>query len=245
MENDCLIHIGYPKCGTTFLQQEVFRKITNKTFVNKGSHVIDRYICNNNLADKKIINTLISDESIIGEFKVSDDEILNRLENIKKNFFKPSLIIFFRDYDELIKSLYSEWVAWGELSCSYQQFRRNIDSKRYKLNYKLFDCSHLLSLADKVNLRVRLYNYDDFRLDNKSFIRSFMASNDIEYNSSIEYKVTRKSLGLLALTCLRVANILNKSYFKWGLFKYPKILLVLNFRLAGAIQRMHDFFKIK
>ena len=132
-----VIHIGYPKTGSSFLQLEIFPKIRNKN------------LC------------ILSDESLIGRvFKkdISDMEPIALM--LKRLYPDAKIMIGIRDHKSILKSLYSQYVKEGG-NLGYEEF---LDEKinMERLNYKKWIDLYKKLFGEK---KVWVYNFEDFKKD--------------------------------------------------------------------------------
>lgn len=160
MENKFYIHIGYPKTGTTFLQNKIFTQLTSFNYIGKNNskhnsiyEIFYQYLFfNDNSNNKKLIsffnnklakgNLLISEEDILYNslrFSNLNNSIhyrfpLKRLQDLIKSLdgCQPIFIITERNTWSLIKSIYGQ---------SYTNFYSTISEyntfEKFKINFLL------------------------------------------------------------------------------------------------------------
>jgi len=109
-KSDVIIHVGLHKTGTSFLQKEVFPNIKNAEVFGYANKVFN---FKTKLSDKKI--NIISEEGLSGnlhtKIKTVDREtITSRLHAV---FPDAKIIVVFRNKEDWIKSLYSEYIKLG------------------------------------------------------------------------------------------------------------------------------------
>jgi len=124
--NEIFIHIGFPKTATTFLQDEIFKRLKNVEYHKEITFYtrID--------SDKKV---LFSNEDLSGNF-LKENNNRNRfttIKNLKQVFPHAKIIIGTRNKKPLLKSLYYESVRQG-FADSYDVFLEKVDP-----NYTNFD----------------------------------------------------------------------------------------------------------
>ncbi|HEB9317272.1 TPA: hypothetical protein RZK32_001571, partial [Campylobacter coli] len=194
----------------------------------------DSYILNNSLWNlqaikkhKKNIFSKIKNE-LKDEYKVifSSELIQSRLsckreiiklyKFLKKiGFINIQVICYIRDVDEMLKSLFSEAVKWGEID----SFKLEEKTDKYELGYKknLFHfyhiCNHKQTLQwwgevfGKENLIVRLFDKNEFYQGD--LLKDFVYSIGLEWdNEFIIPPKQNESLDLLGIELLKRANVL-------------------------------------
>ena len=128
MKNQIIIHIGYPKTGTTWLQNSLFPKIKNYTcverdFILKELILINAFEFNEQKAQQVFYNqygndknVIISLEGFVGTTYSSDlngfysKEVAIRL---KKVFPEAKIMIGIRNQLTIIPSTYLQYIRGG------------------------------------------------------------------------------------------------------------------------------------
>jgi len=126
-----IVHIGLGKTGSTFLQDEIFNKISNINYLGKKTgeyqkwlinlHYLDDYIFNKeqkdisreilNLLDEEKIN-LISSET----FTRPGGEIFSQAKRIKNIFDDAKILLVLREPIDAILSFYKYNVSQGNIT---------------------------------------------------------------------------------------------------------------------------------
>lgn len=162
MVNNLLIHIGYHKTASTWLQRELFTSKNQifEPFSKKksgiselGDYIIEKSITTNNcdhIVDKKIksvvVNILkekekhrekqfvLSDENLSGNPIITDNRNKQIAVLLKQLFYDAKILIVIREQKSIINSLYFQYLSRGGL-VGIEQFLIG-DSKKqiYKLN---------------------------------------------------------------------------------------------------------------
>ena len=124
------IHIGLHKTGSTFLQDKIFPRFSNTTFISRpftcNNHAFNKLkeaddilynkeeilqIIENINSDEDTSKILLSDESFSG--RALDFQYVNRsliAYRLRELFPDATIIIFLRSQKNIIKSLYNQWV---------------------------------------------------------------------------------------------------------------------------------------
>ena len=175
-----IIHIGLGKCGSTFLQQKVLKKIAEKLKINYIK------IYNNNFfkIDKSKIqfhafeNLKNLEKNLPDQFIMSHDALFSydwqfsninkSFENIRDNFSKDTVIlIVIRDPYDYLNSVYSQMIqAMIEISKPENFFYyEEIENKKFNKKFNLynFDYLKLISLYKSYFKKVVVVKYEDLQ----------------------------------------------------------------------------------
>ena len=216
MKMKLYIHIGMPRTGTTFLQQEIFPKIENVNFINFYFHggilfkmaTVEKFIdifanmedINSYIEEDKI--NLISDEDIYSKIWVQEDRRLARIKRIKGFFPNAKIIFGVRDRDDLLKSLYKKYVMDGGI-LPFDVFKQNINLA--KLDYEEY-VDYLFGLFGKQN--VYIYRYEEMKKDIDSFVDgicNFLGTNVPPFEN------VRKNIGY-SPSQIKISLLLNRLF---------------------------------
>ena len=204
------IHLGYPKTGTTYLQNYIFNNLTNVNYIGINNK-FDRdlyFIRKSILKDddkqfqkkisvlrsilkkklKKSMVNIYSDE----HFLIPTDKGYKRnIQRIKKLFleFKNqiNIMIFIRKPSDLILSMYKEGVKIKKLlEINYfNEFLDKIKKNKLNNNDQIF-LNHYNFLETKkiikkeLTKKIKIYNFDDFRKNQILFIEKFLKNNNFK-----------------------------------------------------------------
>jgi len=103
--NDVIIHVGLQKTGTTFLQEEIFRKLKNVRYI--------RDISFTNLCFKRDKKTIIANEALSGDPYSNKIDRFKVIDNLHKLFPDAKIIVGTRYMPNMIDSLYSQYIRNG------------------------------------------------------------------------------------------------------------------------------------
>ena len=104
-----VIHVGLHKTGTTFLQEQIFKKLKNINYSKKID--LHRIHIDNNKINLISNAWLSSDEPHFYEFGATDKyEILS---HIKKLFPDAKIILVKRNFSPWLKSCYRQYIVSG------------------------------------------------------------------------------------------------------------------------------------
>ena len=205
-----LLHIGLTKCGSTFLQKEIFPAVASKLKINyidlykidflkiKKKHIRFHALENVREIDKKFPKKFIlSNESLFSRSSEFSN-IFKSFEHIKKNFSEnTTILIVIRNPYELLNSIYCQSIQSMNIvkpeNYFYNLKKDNIHKSKHKFNLYSFDYDNLISLYKSYFKKVVVVKFEDltnlnflkeiFDLDEK-FIATLKIKNKT-YNQSI------------------------------------------------------------
>lgn len=224
-----IIQIGYPKTGSTSLQDAVALTNPNNYYYKYNSSItkylsgISGYTKQVHCELEKISNaasdgfaTFISDEGIMGPLLSDKSALIAQADKLKELFFNPTIICIKRKHDDFLKSLYSELVSFG--SCTeftYTLFKKNVSKyvSDYYLNAELIESIYKERFNDVIFIE-----YEQYKSDNQIISRLL---NERGYE--VVYKTTlfrsRKPAFVLTLLAIffKVAKIFGLNTERLGL----------------------------
>ena len=179
-----ILHVGLPKTGTTFLQEEIFRKMNIK-------YIRDLNITSFATSDRKVI---ISHEglSISDVFEPAYKKYMVA-EYLKKIFPDAKIIVGIRDKDSWLRSMYSQYIRNGG-GGSYDYFISHLDKEH--LNFEKY-INHLKMLFNDVFV----YKFEEIVSDKARVVKEmcdFIGEPVPDYRDK-KYRVSLKPYQLRAL----------------------------------------------
>jgi hypothetical protein len=172
------IHIGLGKTGTTFLQEEIFPKISNLNGLNYYNKVISENIIN-------LDNYFLSNENLVGEFfsSTSWEDSLKR--NLEKFGSDINIILTIREPLEYFASVFCQGYHAYNIVKEEEFFLNNSMSDAYIkknnyyfINYEKFCYPELINLYKKNFQNVYIIKYEDIK--NLSIWSKIFNNNDIK-----------------------------------------------------------------
>ncbi|MBN1597448.1 MAG: sulfotransferase [Bacteroidales bacterium] len=188
-----ILHIGYPKTATSWLQEKYYPKITNRFLVPRKT--LQKYFLEPGAFEFDVENTgkifnefsdkplLLSDELLLGRLRPGGvkgfvtKEVANRLHKV---FPDARVVLFIRNQIDMVASSYLQYVrSGGNYSIRRFMFPEDYEGSRsnrtvllgldYFLYHQVIDYYKQLFGDDQVDI----YLYEDFDSDPKSFIQNF------------------------------------------------------------------------
>jgi hypothetical protein len=186
-----VVHVGYPKAGSSFLQSYIFPKLKNYEIINytRGKK-FTHYVMNSGMffdpeKAAKLIgaesdNLILTDEVLIGNpingKGVNDETVPVKL---KMSGFNKVIIIARRDSEKWERSLYNEFIKLGG-KLSYKDWLAN--PSRHDSEYTWYNPGMILHCNDYCNYFKKVFGsenvlvlyIEDVRTDQKSFTSSIL-----------------------------------------------------------------------
>lgn len=186
---EVLIHVGYIKTGSTWLQKHFFPFVQNADYIDR------RFIFNQliksgtmefcpseflNYFDKYLKGKIIiSQENIIGGIYQRPAKRIETAGRIKSVFPDAKIIIFIRNQAEIISSAYSMHLKCGETSkitdYIFNKKLAGMNNCENDFVYDFLKFDIIISMYKNLfgNENVRVFLYEDFLEDNVRFLRAF------------------------------------------------------------------------
>jgi glycerol-3-phosphate cytidylyltransferase len=204
------VHLGLHKTGTTFLQEEIFKKIKDVNYIPGGGE----NILKTTIVKDKI--NLISLESLSGKpYAIANNEDTRFITTYRlcKMFPNAKIIIGTREKESWLKSLYKESVVKG-------------NDKKYKEWKKLINPSYLdvesyVSYLKKLFPEVYEFKYENFKKDKDKEIKKLCDFMEVEV-PKYQDKKHRKSFSNKKLNIYMFFNKFVHSRFFHPERKIPR-----------------------
>lgn len=155
-----VFHLGLHKTGTTFLQQEIFPKLSGvnyKVYFNENKYELNDEI------------NLISCESLSGSPTtwINLNVLLRDLiaYGIKSQFPDAKIIVGFRNKEKWLKSIYTQAVKEGNTNSSYDRWYAKFDKRH-------IDFEGYLNLLESLFNNVYVYYLEDLQNDPITFVNN-------------------------------------------------------------------------
>jgi len=217
-----LLHIGLGKCGSTFLQEQVFPKISKKLNINYINLYNNNFIkidnskikfhAFENLQNSEALlpnNFIISHESLFS-YRWEFSRIEKSFNFLKKNFSKNiTILIVIRNPYELLNSIYCQAVQDMKIINPenffyHKQFEENIRAND-KFNLYNFNYDFLISLYKSYFKKVVVIKYEN--LQNFSYLKEiFNVDDNFLKKINISNKVYNKSISKFGINSILFLN---------------------------------------
>ena len=215
MKKRVIIHIGFHKTASTWLQKELFPKLLNVDYIDTEQtwNLFSEQLLNNSknkakeIIENSINNTILfSDERILS----SDNKIANSPEYLAEIFPDAEVVIFVRNQLEKVVSNYSQFIKWGGKLKPDDFFKRPKGTRdRESHNYYKTISSFRQFFAKE---KVRIFFYEDFSNNQELFVDSFLQELKLEYSGQLNYnKVHNRKLSPKELEIFRKINSFTRN----------------------------------
>jgi hypothetical protein len=227
-----ILHVGFPKTATTYLQSEVFPKIKNIKFLPLDAtdkKAIDALLKIRNIsrpidpeAIKKILYPydLLSLESLSGDIYSSNIEDRSIIAQRLKIIFPHSkIIIGIRDKNSIIRSAYSQYIKEGGIYRYDDYIAKVVHQERFKFE------NYIKIMKDLFNSKnVFIYKFEDLKENPEETVKKmtqFIGKSIDEFKVQ-SYNVSWNSKQIK--TCRRLNRFFRTRLNPYGIIPYPDIL---------------------
>ena len=206
MLKDTILHIGLPKTGTTFLQNEIFPKLDGVEVYGTGMYSKD-YDHTTKFPDDKTI--LITKESISSIRRTKDRaDRFTVIKRINREFPDAKVIVVFREINGWTRSIYSQYIRDGGV-LEFDAFSKMIN----ELNPDMSDYKKYESLLRELFSDVLVLWHKDLKENSTLFVDKickFIGTNTPTFNTGRRSNI---SLDKKAIERWRRINRFFKSYY--------------------------------
>ncbi len=230
-----LVHIGLPKCGSTYLQRVVFPEIEKEKNIKhyKKKEFIDeeKKILNLLHNEKKLENDLPSSFILSYETLYSKTKEFNNIseafELIKKNFSdNTTILIVIRNPYEFLNSIYIQSIQTMNIVRPENFFyveKNNVIRRKDKYNLQDFNYNYLISIYKSYFKKVIVVKYES--LHDFSFLKEIFEINNsfIEKLKEKKNEVYKKSVSKQSIKLIFFLNrFINLNKFELFLKKLSR-----------------------
>lgn len=222
-----IIHIGYPKTGTTWFQRELFPKVENGIVVDKTAIKRDiispsSFFYNSSVfwtSQFKQSRLLVSDENLIGSLQDGGLQQLHTKEMIlrlKTLFPEGEVVLFLRNQTSLIASAYMEYIKMGG-NHSVRNFlfdkSYSYTASRTLFSFDFLNFHDLITYCYQVfgRQKVHIYLYEEFNDNPLTFIQQFVVKHNLKVETqSLNFRKLNVRYGRFMLYFSRFMNCFTK-----------------------------------
>lgn len=218
-----LLHIGLPKCGSTFLQKEIFPEISKEMNISKFTEKeIKNEILNNkninyhpleneiNLENKLPQDFIFSYEGLFS-YKDEFSRIDKSFELLSKNFSRDvNVLLIIRNPYDFLNSIYAQAIQSMYIIKPENFFyldESEIIRKNGKYNLHKFDYGYLISLYKSYFKRVIVIKYEN--LTDFSYLKEIF-DLDIKLIEKLNLKKDRLVHRSFSQTSIKIINWIHK-----------------------------------
>ena len=236
-----IIHIGFPKAASTWLQQSLFPAVKNYEIViesvvsekllKPGSFVFDPVACGKFFSAYSNKPLLISDERFLGSFNLGwnngayTKELAGRLKNV---FPEATILLVIRNQADIIASAYAQYIKDGG-TLSIQRFLYPPENFTFqnilKFSFEQLEYDRIIRYFETLfPKKVKVFLYEDLQDDPGNFIQKLSADLDFEIDKeSITFRSRNPRYSRSILRLARITNIFtrNGSINKYYLIHIP------------------------
>ena len=252
--NHPIIHIGFPKTGTTWFQKQLYPKIEDAYFFSREELVM--YLINidvftfcpekaraqlEKLADNKRI--IICEELLVGGLDIPyglGEFIKLMADRIYAVFPDGEIVIFTRNQEEILASAYFQHIRSGgtfsvakyiNSAKTFNTFFKN--HLLYSLDFFRFDIT--IGYYEKLFTKncVSVYLYEDFDSETESFLNSYLKDFNLNAIGTIEYKTIENQrfskpliISMRFFNHFYMKNTIRKNYWINIPILYPLFLQI-------------------
>lgn len=260
-----LIHIGFPKTATTWLQWEFFPKVKNINYA-KPTDIIEKILKPNtfeidynsvkhffNSNDKR---TVICDEILVGGLDAcfGNGAFIKETGNRLKQIFEDAeIIIFIRNQKSMVASAYYQYLRAGGNFSATKYLNRTEKCypflvKQLLFSYDIFKYDQTITYYKELygNENVHVYLYEDFKANQKQFLEKFKTKHNFEIDIEklkIEHKINSRYKRIF-LFLVKITNTfcVEKNLYKYHFFNIPKLFNVSH-RIYSKLNKYKIFGK--
>lgn len=261
-KSNTIIHIGFPKTGTTWFQQEFFPRIENGLYIDRfkllRKHIIypNPFEFDAQTAYKvfKDLNThdkvvLLSDEGFLGGNEFLIKEYASRLKSI---FESPKILILIRSQKTIIASKYSQYLKANGGTYSFKKYIFK-EKGFFRVDNIMFDhlsalmydkiISFYKDLFGKENITVLLF--EDFAKNPQQFSQNLAERFNLILNTD-EISFNKRNEGLRR-GMVPIARFINrftsKNRFEKHYFFNIPFWYYISIRVINRLNKLPIFGK--
>jgi hypothetical protein len=205
-EREIFIHVGIPKTGTSWLQQNLFPKL-NVHLIRKRKDFIN--IPNNG-------KILISTEALSGSYRFPVDFRNYLAYGMKTVYPNAKIIVGLREKNSWSKSMYNQCVKRGVFDESFEEWKNNLDPR-------ILDFDGYIKKLNELFDDVFVYWFEDFKKDKRKVVEDLCHFLDVEVPVYDDPKINLSYYGIYEKFFLFYNRLL--SSLRLSIFTFFKVLM--------------------
>lgn len=218
-----IIHIGYPKTGTTWFTEYFYPFIKNAHIsytddliysFEKGHEFLK--IKSPKVFDNKELHVIIAHKfSGVEEFKWNNGFYRDFfIRQLKQNFPNATIVVFIRNQIDFLASVYSSYLTHGGTYTFRKLFKTGKLDDGTMFSFEYINYFKLIKLYQEAfgHDHVRIYIYEEFMENNQAFLEKY--KKDLNFNIHLEmlnYKKYNETLRIGLAILIKTINFFNRN----------------------------------
>jgi len=262
--SEIFIHIGFPKCASSFLQENLFSVSEGINYIGKNNTgFFDRFKDDEydisllkGMVPDNDLPTVISSEGLVGiaglGLKKQREVFAKRLYRL---FPSAKILIVVRRQESVLESLISEWMVHGQtgrydVNTLFEKIYRDEDySGLDYFGLEYFNYKELFSLYCDLfgHKQIKVYLFEEFVQKNNDFMDRISEDIGIDSMALSNFSASRRKLSPVSYFFVRHLNKFRRGiYNSDGLFDYESYFNVFVMKFISLIERFYySIFKNK
>lgn len=223
-----IIHIGYPKTATSWLQNNYYPHITNYQFISRQEFhkmIISSYALGFDpekayqyFKKKYNDNIIISEENIVGttsNFGLNGYMTKEHALRLYNTFPDAKIILFIRNQTDMIASTYAEYFqGGGTYGINKYLHGKNVLANLFMFSYEYLEYQRTIQLYQNLfgKRNTCVFLYEEFQTNPLQFIGELCRSFNFQVNmKDIDFKIVNRRYRSFFFRTARIKNIFTKK----------------------------------
>jgi hypothetical protein len=233
-ESPIFLHVGYPKCASTFLQKKIFsphpdidyigpetgvNRNFNELFFNTTESLYDPEAVRNCFL-KNGKTKLLSIETLVGDgftSHINGDFYARRLS---ETFPNAKIIIIVRNQENAIESLVMQWIksGWSGKFSPNDFFKQiKLYTEQVGFDYDLFKYTRTINYYRRLfgSNNVHVLFFEDFQKDIFGFVHNLLRTMNVAPMNRFDHKPLKRKITPLGYFFMRLINRYRTGKFNF------------------------------